>query len=61
MTDLSLDLSTCGDFCGEASSAEGAILSGDSLFLLYIWLATALHAAIVMSCLYQAMFGSPAA
>lgn len=31
VTNLSLDLSTCGDFCGKASSAEGAILSGELL------------------------------
>ena len=29
MTDLSLDLSACGDFCGKSSTAEGAILSGE--------------------------------
>ncbi|CAL5227026.1 g9920 [Coccomyxa viridis] len=28
VTDLSLDLGACGDFCGKSSTAEGAILSG---------------------------------
>ena len=29
MTDLALNLSACGDFCGKSSTAEGAILSGE--------------------------------
>ena len=29
VTDLSLDLGACGDFCGKSSTAEGAILSGE--------------------------------
>ena len=50
MTDLSLDLSACGDFCGSSSTAEGAILSGE-------WLLPALALASCNAVLLAAQGG----